>query len=120
MDMTGGYASARAHAPQATIVIDNYHVVQLATKALEEVRREYWNELRQAGEADTAKRSRTPAGRCSRPDDLTEHQATVLTAIRRRREARTRLGDEGDGPRDLRAAALGRGRRERCQFFRVS
>ena len=30
MDMTGGYAaSVRAHAPQATIVIDNYHVVQL-------------------------------------------------------------------------------------------
>ena len=47
MDMTGGYAAAvRAHAPQATIVIDNYHVVALATKALDEVRRERWNELR--------------------------------------------------------------------------
>ena len=44
MDMTGGYAaSVRAHAPQATIAIDNYHVVQLATKALDEVRREHWN-----------------------------------------------------------------------------
>jgi transposase len=42
MDMTGGYAkSVREHAPQATIVIDNYHVVALATKALDEVRREY-------------------------------------------------------------------------------
>jgi len=50
MDMTGGYAaSVRQHAPQATIVIDNYHVVQLATKALDEVRREYWNELRHSG-----------------------------------------------------------------------
>ena len=40
MDMTGGYAkSVREHAPQATIVIDNYHVVALATKALDEVRR---------------------------------------------------------------------------------
>jgi transposase len=39
MDMTGGYAkSVRANAPQATIVIDNYHVVALATKALDEVR----------------------------------------------------------------------------------
>jgi transposase len=56
MDMTGGYAaSVREHAPQATIVIDNYHVVQLATKALDEVRREYWNELRHAGQADIAK-----------------------------------------------------------------
>ncbi len=42
MDMTGGYAkSVREHAPQAEIVIDNYHVVQLATKALDEVRREH-------------------------------------------------------------------------------
>jgi transposase len=42
MDMTGGYAkSVHKHAPQATIVIDNYHVVQLATKALDEVRREF-------------------------------------------------------------------------------
>ena len=56
MDMTGGYAkSVREHAPQATIVIDNYHVVALATKALDEVRREHWNELRSAGESEPAK-----------------------------------------------------------------
>ena len=56
MDMTGGYAkSVREHAPQAVICIDNFHVVQLATKALDEVRREYWNELRQAGDQDAAK-----------------------------------------------------------------
>jgi transposase len=44
MDMGPGYAkSARAgdHAPQATICIDSYHVVQLATRALDEVRRDY-------------------------------------------------------------------------------
>ena len=47
MDMGEGYAKAvRQHAPQAIICIDNYHVVQLATKALDEVRREHWNELR--------------------------------------------------------------------------
>jgi hypothetical protein len=35
MDMTGGYAaSVRAHAPQTTIVIDNYHVVQVRHEAL--------------------------------------------------------------------------------------
>jgi len=34
------------------LVIDNYHVVQLATKALDEVRREHWNELRQSGQTD--------------------------------------------------------------------
>jgi len=31
------------------------HVVQLATKALDEVRREHWNELRRAGTQDAAK-----------------------------------------------------------------
>jgi transposase len=44
MDMGPGYAkSARAgdHAPQATICIDSFHVVQLATRALDEVRRDY-------------------------------------------------------------------------------
>jgi hypothetical protein len=37
----------------------------LANKALDEVRRDYWNELRQIGDQDAAKRLRTPAGRCS-------------------------------------------------------
>ena len=56
MDMTGGYAkSVRRHAPQAVICIDNYHVVALATKALDEVRREHRNQLRRAGDRDTAK-----------------------------------------------------------------
>jgi hypothetical protein len=56
MDMTGGYAkSVREHAPQAEIVIDNYHVVALATKALDEVRREHWNDLRHTGETGAAK-----------------------------------------------------------------
>jgi len=67
MDMTGGYAaSVRANAPQATIVIDNYHVVQLATKALDEVRREHWNELRQAARATPPSSSSKTAGRCSK------------------------------------------------------
>ena len=56
MDMTGGYAkSVRRHAPQAVICVDNYHVVALATKALDEVRREHWNQLRHAGDRDAAK-----------------------------------------------------------------
>ena len=83
MDMTGGYAkSVRAHAPQAEIVIDNYHVVQLATKALDEVRREHRNELRQAGETAAAKQFK--ADRWSllkNPEDLSDRQATILAAI---------------------------------------
>jgi transposase len=84
MDMTGGYAkSVREHAPQATIVIDNYHVVALATKALDEVRREHWNELRHAGEADAAKQFKHDRwALLKNPHDLTDRQATILAAIR--------------------------------------
>jgi len=84
MDMTGGYAkSVREHAPQATIVIDNYHVVQLATKALDEVRRQHWNELRDAGQADTAKQFKHDRwALLKNPDDLSDRQAITLAAIR--------------------------------------
>jgi transposase len=84
MDMTGAYAkSVREHAPQATIVIDNYHVVQLATKALDEVRREHWNELRHAGQGDTAKQFKHDRwALLKNPDDLTDRQASTLAAIR--------------------------------------
>ena len=83
MDMTGGYAkSVRQHAPQATIVIDNYHVVALATKALDEVRREHRNELRRAGQAAAAKQSKHDRWAILKnPDELTDQQAATLAAI---------------------------------------
>lgn len=83
MDMTGGYAkSVREHAPQATIVIDNYHVVQLATKALDEVRREHWNQLRHAGQADAAKQFKHDRwALLKNPDDLSDRQASALAAL---------------------------------------
>ena len=84
MDMTGGYAkSVREHAPQATIVIDNYHVVALATKALDEVRREHWNELRHAGQANIAKQFKHDRwALLKNPGDLSDRQATTLAASR--------------------------------------
>jgi transposase len=84
MDMTGGYAkSVREHAPQATIVIDNYHVAHLATKALDEVRREHWNELRQSGQADAASQfKRDRWALLKNPDELTDRQAAVIAHIR--------------------------------------
>lgn len=84
MDMTGGYAkSVREHAPQARIVIDNYHVVALATKALDEVRREHWNQLRHAGHTDAAKQFKHDRwALLKNPDDLSDRQATTLAAIR--------------------------------------
>ena len=38
-----------ARCPQATLSTDSFHVVQWATQALDIVRRELWNELRQSG-----------------------------------------------------------------------
>lgn len=83
MDMTGGYAkSVRQHAPQAVICIDNYHVVQLATKALDEVRREHWNMLRTAGDPDAAKHFKDSRwSLLKNPADLTDRQADTLTAL---------------------------------------
>jgi transposase len=83
MDMTGGFAkSVREHAPQAVIAIDNYHVVQLATTALDEVRREHWNELRQADDTDAAKQFKHDRwALLKNPDDLTDQQAATLAAL---------------------------------------
>ncbi len=83
MDMTGGYAkSVGEHAPQAVVCIDNYHVVQLATKALDEVRREHWNELRSTGDRHTAKDFKDARwSLLKNPADLTERQVDTLAAI---------------------------------------
>jgi len=82
MDMTGGYAkSVRVHAPQAVICIDNYHVVALATKALDEVRRQHWNELRQAGDTAAKRFKADRWALLKNPDDLTDRQAATLHAI---------------------------------------
>jgi transposase len=83
MDMTGGYAaSVREHAPQAEIVIDNYHVVALATKALDEVRREHWNQLRHTGESHAAKAFKDARwSLLKNPEDLTDRQAHSLAAL---------------------------------------
>ena len=87
LDMGPGYAlSARqdGHAPQATICIDNYHVVQLATKALDEVRRDYWNQLRTLGDQQAARRFKDARwALLKNPDNLTDTQAATHRRLRR-------------------------------------
>jgi transposase len=57
MDLSGAYQSgARHYAPQATIVFDRFHVVQLANKALDEVRRREAG--RESRDGPTLKRQR--------------------------------------------------------------
>jgi len=84
LDMGPGYAkSAREHAPQAIICIDPYHVVQLANKALDEVRRDYWNQLRQAGEKQAAKRFKDARWVLLKaPENLTDKQAATYRKLR--------------------------------------
>jgi len=83
LDMGPGYAkSAREHAPQAIICIDPYHVVQLANKALDEVRRDYWNQLRQIGDQDAAKRFKDARWvLLKRPENLTDKQAATYREL---------------------------------------
>jgi len=55
----------------------------LASKALEEVRHERWNELRQAGQAGAAKQFKADRwALLKNPGDLSDQQAATLAAIR--------------------------------------
>jgi transposase len=84
LDMGPGYAaSARWHAPPAVICIDPYHVVQSANKALDEVRRAYWNELRASGDQEAAKRFKDARWSLLKaPTNLTDTQAATLKRIK--------------------------------------
>lgn len=89
MDLGPAYLkSVRAdgHAPQAIVCADPFHLVKLVGDALDEVRRDLWQQLR-----------RLPADRWARdfkgsrwallknPEDLTERQADQLAKIKRNR-----------------------------------
>jgi transposase len=84
LDMGPGYAAAaRWHAPQAIQCIDPFHVVQNANKALDEVRRAYWNELRQSGDPQAAKRFKDARWSLLKaPAKLTDKQAVTLRQIK--------------------------------------
>ena len=84
LDMGPGYAaSAGWHAPQAVRCIDPFHVVQNANKALDEVRRGYWNELRRLGDQQAAKRFKDARwSLLKKPDKPTDKQAATLARLR--------------------------------------
>jgi transposase len=79
MDMGPGYAlAARQHAPQAVICIDPYHVVALGTRALDDVRRDYWNHLRSLNDPDAARRFKDVRWvLLKNPENLTERQLSI-------------------------------------------
>jgi len=87
MDMSPAYAKSVAkadHAPQAVICYDPFHVVALATKALDKVRREVWQEMR-ALDAKAARRFKGARWTLLKnPTDLSDDQAATLRKLRRR------------------------------------
>ena len=85
MDMGQGFAkSAREHAPSATICLDPFHVVALATRAVDDVRRPMWQDMRRLPDQSFAKQFKGARwALLKNPDNLTDRQAATLAAIRR-------------------------------------
>lgn len=74
--------AVRERCPNAELCMDPFHVVQWATDALDELRRELWNDLRRRGEHELArslKRSRYALWK--NPENLTAHQRAKLEDI---------------------------------------
>ena len=84
MDFGAPYAKAvRAKAPQAAICLDPFHAVAMATKALDETRRDQWRTMR-AEDPDTAAKFKGSRFVLLRnPENLTDTQAKQLRRIRR-------------------------------------
>ncbi len=86
MDMGPAFAkSARDHATKAVLCFDPFHVVKLATDALEEVRRRVWREMRALPDKDAAHKFKGARWiLLKNQSDLNEEQASVLRKIKRK------------------------------------
>jgi transposase len=82
-DMAGWIAGAVAgRCPNAERCVDPFHVVQLATDALDEIRREVWNEARKAGQTAVARELKGARYALWRnPANLTARQQAKLADI---------------------------------------
>jgi transposase len=70
--------------PDAIRCVDPFHVVQLATEALDDVRREVWNEARRQGNLALARELKGARFAVwKNPENLTDRQAAKLATIQR-------------------------------------
>jgi len=70
--------------PDAVRCVDPFHVIALATDALDEIRREVWNEARRAGEVAAAKDLKGARfALWKNPENLTDRQAAKLSSIQK-------------------------------------
>jgi transposase len=68
--------------PNAVICLDPWHIVKAATDALDEIRREVWNEARRAGNKQLAKELKGARfALCKNARNLTERQKLKLSSI---------------------------------------
>jgi transposase len=69
----------RAHCANAEICLDAFHVVRWAQDAVDEIRREVWNDERRGGDKDAAKLVKgTRWALLKNPENLTDKQAVTL------------------------------------------
>ena len=72
----------REQCPGAALCIDPFHVVSWATRAVDDVRRGLWNELRERGQTERAKAMKGSRwALVKNPEDLTRKQKRKLRAI---------------------------------------
>jgi transposase len=70
--------------PQATVCLDPFHVVSWATAALDQVRREVWNQARRSGQTAIARELKGARyALWKNPEDLTRRQTAKLSDIAR-------------------------------------
>jgi transposase len=84
-DMAGWIAGPVAdRLPDAVRCVDPFHVVMLATDALDEIRREVWNDARRAGEVAAAKDLKGARfALWKNPENLTDRQTAKLSSIQK-------------------------------------
>ena len=74
----------RERCPQAELCLDPFHVVMLATDALDEIRREVWNQARQTGQTALARDLKGARfALWKNPENLTDRQQAKLSDIQR-------------------------------------
>ncbi len=84
-DMAGWISGPVAQRlPDAVRCVDPFHVVMLATDALDEIRREVWNDARRAGEIAMAKDLKGARyALWKNPENLTDRQTRKLASVQK-------------------------------------
>ena len=86
MDMSAAYiksVSTPGNAPHAVICYDPFHVVQLATRALDRVRRRAWQQLRKEDQTQAKRFFGARWALLKNPEDLNDDQALALRRLKR-------------------------------------